>query len=459
MKNNFDDFKQFIKGKNVAVVGIGISNRPLIDFLLRLGAQVSAFDKKTEKQLGNIADILKSKGVKLVLGHNYLDNLNGFDMIFKTPSMRIDSPALVRAKNNGAYITSEVEEFVKYCPAKILGVTGSDGKTTTTTLIYNMLKEEGYKSWIGGNIGTPLFDKIEDISENDRVVMELSSFQLMTMEVSPQVAVVTNISPNHLDIHKDMNEYVDAKKNIFKHQEKEDLVVLNKDNDYTNNMVKEALGRVRQFSIEEKLASGGYLKNGALYIDDNEVCKLDEIKLRGMHNAANLLTAFCAVRDDVCIESMRKVATTFEGVEHRCEFIRELHGVKYYNDSIASSPTRTLAGLKAFEKPVILIAGGYDKKIPFNILAEEGYSKIKTLILLGATKDKIKAAFENLKISKNIQVPIVVVNSLEEAVLKAREIAANGDIITLSPACASFDMFENFEVRGNKFKDLVKNLK
>lgn len=459
MKNNFDTFKQFIKGKNVAVVGIGISNRPLIDFLLRLGAQISAFDKKTEKQLGNITDILRSKGVKLVLGDNYLDNLNDFDMIFKTPSMRIDSPALVKAKNSGAYITSEVEEFVKYCPAKIFGVTGSDGKTTTTTLIYNMLKEEGFKSWVGGNIGTPLFDKIENIDQNDRVVMELSSFQLMTMEVSPQVSVVTNISPNHLDIHKDMNEYVNAKKSIFKYQDKEDLLILNRDNDYTNNMVKEALGRVRQFSIRERLASGGYLKNDALYIDNNEVCKIDEVKLMGMHNVSNLLAAFCAVKDDVSIDSMRKVATTFKGVEHRCEFIRSLHGVKYYNDSIASSPTRTLAGLKAFKKPVILIAGGYDKKIPFDILAEEGYSKIKTLILLGATKNKIKAAFENLQASKNVHVPIVEVNSLEEAVLKAAEMAADGDIVTLAPACASFDMFENFETRGNKFKDLVKDLK
>ncbi|WP_446898039.1 UDP-N-acetylmuramoyl-L-alanine--D-glutamate ligase [Clostridium sp. LBM24168] len=459
MRNNFDSFKQFIKNKKVAVVGIGISNRPLIDFLLRLDAQVSAFDKKTEKQLGNIVKVLENKGVKLILGDNYLNNLNDFDMIFKTPSMRIDSPALIRAENSGAYITSEVEEFVKYCSAKIFGVTGSDGKTTTTTLIYNMLKEEGYKSWIGGNIGTPLFDKIEKINKNDKVVMELSSFQLMTMKVSPQVAVVTNISPNHLDIHKNMNEYVDAKKNIFKHQKEKDLVVLNKDNDYTNDMVKEALGRVRQFSIKEELKSGGYLKNGALYIDNNEVCKLDEIKLRGMHNVANLLTAFCAVKDDVSTCSMRKIATTFEGVEHRCEFIRELNGVKYYNDSIASSPTRTLAGLKAFEKPVILIAGGYDKKIPFDILAEEGYSKIKMLILLGATKDKIMKAFENLKISKKVEVPIVVVNSLEEAVVKAKQVAINGDIVTLSPACASFDMFENFEVRGNKFKDLVRNLK
>lgn len=458
MKDEFKNFKKFIKGKKTAVVGIGISNRPLIDFLLKLGAQISAFDKKDEDQIGEYAKELKNKGVKLVLGQNYLGSLNNFDVIFKTPSMRIDSPALAAERDRGAYITSEMAEFIKYCPAKMYGVTGSDGKTTTTTLIYNILKEEGYRSWVGGNIGTPLFSKIEEIKPDDKVVLELSSFQLMGMEVSPEVAVVTNISPNHLDIHKDMKEYVDAKKNIFKHQNSNDVVILNKDNEYTNSMVKEAVGKVEQFSIEKKLESGGYLKGDSLYIDRAEVCKISEVKLMGMHNIADLLTAFVSVKDDVCVQSMRKVATTFKGVEHRCEFVRELEGVKYYNDSIATSPTRALAGLKAFEKPVILIAGGYDKKIPFDILAEEGYSKIKTLILMGATKEKILKAFRKLNEEKNIKVEIILVNSLKEAVCKAKEIAAKGDIVTLSPACASFDLYPNFEARGNEFKDLINNL-
>ena len=457
MKEDFDNFKKFIKNKKTAVVGIGISNRPLINFLLGLGAQVSAFDKKSEAELGEVAEKLKKRGVNLVLGKNYLEHLDNFDVIFKTPSMRIDSPALVKAKQNGAYVTSEMEEFIKYCPAKIYGVTGSDGKTTTTTLMYNMLKEQGYKSWIGGNIGTPLFSRIEEISSKDKVVLELSSFQLMGMDISPEVAVITNISPNHLDIHKDMEEYVNAKKSIFKYQGSRDMVILNRDNEYTNSMVKEAKGNVRQFSIEEELTSGGYLKGDALCIDGAKVCKINEVKLRGMHNIANLLTAFSAIKNDVSVDSMKKVATTFEGVEHRCEFIRELDGVKYYNDSIASSPTRTLAGLKAFEKPVILIAGGYDKKIPFDVLAEEGYSKIKTLILMGATKDKIKESFEKLKCEKGIDVPIIVVDSLQDAVNTARKASTSGDIVTFSPACASFDMFPNFEVRGNAFKDIINN--
>ncbi|CAB1254601.1 UDP-N-acetylmuramoyl-L-alanine--D-glutamate ligase [Clostridium sp. MT-14] len=458
MKKNFEEFKEFIKGKRTAVVGIGISNRPLINFLLNLGAKVTAFDKKNENQLGKIAKEFREKNINLILGEDYLHNLNNFQVIFKTPSMRIDNPYLVRARQKGAYITSEMEEFIKYCPAKIYGVTGSDGKTTTTTIMYNILKEHGYKTWVGGNIGTPLFSKIGEMRSEDKVVLELSSFQLMTMNVSPEVAIITNISPNHLDIHKDMNEYINAKKNIFRYQDKSNLLVLNRDNDIVNSMVAEAPGSVRQFSSKRVLNRGGYVKNNSLYIDENEVCKVKEVKIRGMHNVENFLAAFCAVKDDADIGDMREVAINFSGVEHRCEFVRIVDGVRYYNDSIASSPTRTLAGLKAFEKPVILIAGGYDKKIPFDVLAEEGYKKIKALILMGATKGKIKEAFDKLKNEKGIHVPIVVVNSLFDAVNKARELAENGDIITLSPACASFDMFPNFEVRGNSFKEIVCKL-
>lgn len=458
MKKNFDDFKKFIKGKKTAVVGIGISNTPLIDFLVQLGAQVSAFDRKKENELGEIATEFRKKGVNLVLGEDYLDKLKGFEVVFKTPSMRIDSPALVRAREDGAYITSEMEEFIRYCPVKIYGITGSDGKTTTTTLVYNMLKEQGYKTWVGGNIGTPLFTNIEEINKEDRVVLELSSFQLMTMTVSPEISVITNLSPNHLDIHKDMDEYVESKKNIFKYQEESGLLVLNEDNEITKSMRDQANGKILLFSIREEIEQGGSFKNNKLFINREEVCDLSEIKIKGMHNVENLLAAFCAVCGDVEIKSMRKVATTFTGVEHRCELVREMDGVKYYNDSIASSPSRTLAGLNAFEKPVILIAGGYDKKIPFEPLAEEGYSKIKVLILIGATKYKIKEAFDKVIRNKNIELPIIMEDTLESAIYKAKEIAISGDIVTLSPACASFDMFANFEIRGNAFKDIVKNL-
>ncbi|KOR24698.1 UDP-N-acetylmuramoyl-L-alanine--D-glutamate ligase [Clostridium sp. L74] len=458
MKSDFSKFKDYIKYKKVAVVGIGVSNRPLIKFLVKLGAEVTAFDKKHREKLGSISSELEGIGVNLVLGEDYLDKLDGYDVIFKTPSMRIDRPEFVKAKEAGAYITSEMEEFIKYCPAKIFGITGSDGKTTTTTLIYEILRKEGYKTWVGGNIGTPLFANIEEIKEDHMVVLELSSFQLMTMDVSPQISLITNLSPNHLDVHKDFQEYVDAKKNIFKHQENNDLLVLNKDDKLTDEMKKKSLGKILKFSLVEKLNDGACLIDDKLTVLGKEVCHSKDVKLKGRHNIANLLAAFCMVNKYVSIDSMKYVATNFSGVEHRCEFIREVNGVKYYNDSIASSPSRTLAGLNAFEKPVILIAGGYDKKIPFEPLAEGGYDKIKTLILMGDTKNKIKAAFEKVILDKKSNMKIVTVDSMEEAVKMAYKISEEGDIITLSPACASFDMYPNFEIRGNEFKNIVNGL-
>ena len=454
----FKEFKSFINGKNVAVVGIGVSNIPLINFLVKLGAEVTAFDMKEENELGKIASEFKSKGVKLELGKGYLEKLTGFEVVFKTPSMRIDCEALVRAKNEGAYITSEMEEFVKYCKGKIYGVTGSDGKTTTTTIISKLLEAQGYKTWVGGNIGTPLFSNIEEINADDMVVLELSSFQLMTMDSPIDVAVVTNLAPNHLDMHKDMQEYIDAKKNIFLYQNEDNVLVLNRENEITYGFEKEAKGHVREFSSKRVITNGSYYKDGTLYLEGKEVCKKNDIVIKGMHNVENYLAAFIATKDDVEIETMKKVAETFAGVEHRCELVREIDGVKYYNDSIASSPTRTLAGLFAFEKKVILIAGGYDKHIPFEPLAEQGYPFIKEIILMGDTRYLIKEAFDKLKDEKGIEVPSIMVNSLEEAVIKAKEIAKEGDIITLSPACASFDMFPNFAIRGNKFKEIVNSI-
>ena len=455
---DFKEFKDFICGKNVGVVGIGVSNIPLINFLLDLGAKVTAFDKKNKEDLGNVADEFSKKGVTLELGEHYLDNLTGFDVIFKTPSMRIDSEALVRAKNEGAYVTSEMEEFVKYTKGKIYAITGSDGKTTTTTIVSKLLEEEGYKTWVGGNIGTPLFAQIENIKDDDKVVLELSSFQLMTMHEKINVAICTNLAPNHLDMHKDMQEYIDSKKNIFLYQNDDDVLVVNRENDITYSFEKEAKGKVREFSSKRVIKDGAYLKDNILYLEGKEVCDRDDIIIKGVHNVENYLAAFIATKDDVSIETMKKIAQTFAGVEHRCELVREIDGVKYYNDSIASSPTRTLAGLKAFNEKVILIAGGYDKNIPFEPLAYEGYPYIKTLILLGKTKDKIKLVFDKLEKEKGIKVDIETVSSLDEAVDVAKKIARSGDIVTLSPACASFDMFPNFMARGNVFKEIVNSL-
>ncbi|MGL5615840.1 MAG: UDP-N-acetylmuramoyl-L-alanine--D-glutamate ligase [Sarcina sp.] len=459
MKKDFNEFKEFIKGKKVAVVGIGVSNIPLINFLVELQAKVTAFDKKTEKELGEVAVDFKKKNVTLELGENYLDGLTNFEVVFKTPSMRIDCDALQKVKKEGAYITSEIEEFVRYCSGKVFAVTGSDGKTTTTTIISELLKEEGYKTWVGGNIGTPLFANIEEIKEDHKVVLELSSFQLMTMNLPVEVAIVTNITPNHLDMHKDMEEYVESKKNVFKYQDENGLLIINDENDITKVLDKEANGKVERFSSKKTKGEDAYYEAGFLYIHGKKVCAKDDIIIKGMHNVENFLAAFLAVEKDVKIETMKTVAETFGGVEHRCEFVREIDSVKYYNDSIASSPTRTVAGLRAFEEPVILLAGGYDKKIPFEPLAEEGYKYIKALILFGLTKEKIEEAFKKVEAEKGIEIPTYIVQSLDEAVSKAREIAKEGDKVTLSPACASFDMFPNFAIRGKAFKEIVNNLK
>jgi UDP-N-acetylmuramoylalanine--D-glutamate ligase len=458
MKKDFKDFKKFIAGKKVGVVGIGVSNIPLVNFLLDLGAIVTGFDRKTKEELGEVATDFDNKGVKLELGERYLDNLNGFDVVFKTPSMRIDSESLVNVKKEGTYITSEMEEFVRYTKGKVYGITGSDGKTTTTTIISKLLVEQGYKTWVGGNIGTPLFSQIENINEDDRVVLELSSFQLMTMTEEIDVAICTNLAPNHLDMHKDMQEYIDAKKNIFLYQNSDGLLILNRENEIAYQFKNEAKGIVNEFSSKREIMHGAYYKDGALYLGGKEVCKKEDIIIKGMHNVENYLAAFVATKDDVSLEIMKKVAETFAGVEHRCELVREVDGVKYYNDSIASSPTRTLAGLKAFDEKVIVIAGGYDKHIPFEPLAYEGYPYIKELILVGATKDKIKNVFDKLEEEKGIAVNIQMAKTLEEAVNIAKVVAKAGDIVTLSPACASFDMYPNFMVRGNKFKDIVNGL-
>ncbi|MFA9397913.1 MAG: UDP-N-acetylmuramoyl-L-alanine--D-glutamate ligase, partial [Clostridiaceae bacterium] len=433
MKENFESFKKYIKGKKTAVVGIGVSNTPLIYFLVKLGANVTAFDKKQEKDLGGLANDLKTIGVDLVLGENYLDKLFGYEVIFKTPSMRIDLPMLVKAKKDGAYITSEMEEFIKYCPGKIFGVTGSDGKTTTTTIIYNLLKEQGYKTYVGGNIGMPLFSNIEDIKEEDKIVLELSSFQLMTISDSVDVAIVTNLSPNHLDIHKDMDEYIDSKKNIYRFQTKDDTLILNKDNDITYSMEKEAKGKVLFFSRKDKIDGSAYLDGEDIMLLGEKVISRKDIKIKGLHNVENLLAAYTAVKDEVSIDTMRRFTKVFNGVEHRCEFIREFNGIRFYNDSIASSPTRTLAGLKAFEKPVILIAGGYDKNIPFDVLAYEGINKIKSLILIGDTKYKIYDSFSKVMKEKNIKLDIFVEDNLDKALNTSLSISKEGDIVTLSP--------------------------
>ena len=446
-----EEFKNKIKGKKVTVVGIGVSNLPLIDFLLKCGANVTACDKKTRPEIEKTAAELEAKGVTLKLGADYLDDIKA-DVIFKSPGFRPDIPEFVAAQESGAMLTSEMELFFELCPCDIIAVTGSDGKTTTTTLISEMLKKEGFTCHVGGNIGKPLIAEVENMSEKDKVVLELSSFQLFTMRKSPKVAVITNIAPNHLDWHVDFDEYVDAKKNIMRYQEKTDILVTNSANDITKGIGEMAKGKSRTFS--SKGDATVHLREGGIYFGNEKIIDSCDIKIPGAHNVENYMTAIAAVRDYVSNETIEYVAKNFGGVEHRIEFVREVGGIKFYNDSIASSPTRAMAALNYFDKKIILISGGYDKKIPFDELGVKINEKVKELVLVGHTAEKIKEAVENA----GSETSITVCTEFKEAVLTAYNKAKSGDVVILSPACASFDLFENFMVRGKKFKEIVNNI-
>lgn len=457
---NVTDYKKFIKGKCISVVGVGVSNVPLVRFLINAGAVVTAHDKKNKEQLGEVYDELSALGVRFVLGDGYLKDIpQGTEIIFKTPGLRIDTLELVSAKEKGIAITSEMELFFELCPSQIIAITGSDGKTTTTTLIGEMLKTAGYNCYIGGNIGKPLIGEVEDMTEKDKVVLELSSFQLHSMKHCPDIAVVTNVTPNHLDWHTDFDEYVNAKKNIFRGQKAGGKVVLNYDNQVTRDFASIAQSPVF-FSRKSVLDSGVFLQNDDIVLKkaDGEIEKIlniGDIKIPGMHNVENYMAAIAAVYHLVDKETVNHVAKSFNGVPHRIEFVRELDGIRYYNDSIASSPARTTAGLKSFDKKVILIAGGYDKKIPFDEFGSIINGYVKKLILVGATSEKIQAAVENAENYDGLD--IFRENEFESAVKRARDCAENGDIVILSPACASFDLFKNFEERGNIFKSIVNS--
>lgn len=455
MKKDFSAFKSYIRDKKVGVVGLGVSNVPLMEFLLKMGARVYGFDRSPLENLSPLVREMKDQ-VVLHLGEDYLSHLTGLHVIFKTPGMRPDHPALLEAEKEGAVVTSEMEEFLKYTKGRTIGITGSDGKTTTTTVVGELLKAAGHSVYVGGNIGTPLFTKVEEITEQDFVVLELSSFQLMTMTLSPETAIVTNLTPNHLDVHKDMEEYAEAKKNIFRFQTQKDLLILNEDNEVTRSFKPLAAGELRTFSsrVED---TDAYYKDGMLYLHHEPVVPLSEMKVKGIHNAENFLAAFLAVEKWVSVSVMKEVAERFEGVKHRCQFIRELDGVRYYNDSIASSPTRTLATISSFEKRVNLILGGYDKQLDFSPLAEKAPLYVKAAVLMGATKEKIHQAFMEAEKNHGVKIPLFFAENFEDAVLKLKEISEPGDFSLLSPACASFDAFKNFEVRGDRFVELVNN--
>ena len=457
------EFNEYLKDRKVAIIGLGVSNLPLLKYMNEKQAKVTVFDEKEKQDVPRkLLEKLDKYKANAFFGKNCFENLKGFDIIFRSPSCLPTRKELVLEKQRGAIITSEIEMLMKLAPCKIIGVTGSDGKTTTTSLIYSILKKAGYDTYLGGNIGIPLFTKLEEITRKSILVLELSSFQLMGMEVSPNISVITNITPNHLNIHKDYNEYIEAKKTIFKYQNENDYLILNYDNEITRNCKKQANSKVIYFSSKEKLDDGFIVDNGIIKECEDGIRKhiLDtkDVLLRGKHNFENIATALAATKtlvdQDIAIDAVKE----FKAVEHRLEFVREIDGVKWYNDSVSSSPTRTIAGLNSFDEDIVLIAGGYDKNLDYTPLAKPILKKVKKLILLGVTSGKIFEAVKREEEKEGKNIDIYMCDTLEETVNLAKKHAKKGEIVLFSPASASFDMFKNFADRGNKFKNLVNNL-
>jgi UDP-N-acetylmuramoylalanine--D-glutamate ligase len=452
----------FLRDKKIAVIGAGVSHHDLIIRFLNEKFNITVCDKNSDYSKFSEYEKL---GAKLNLGENYLENIEKFDVIFRTPGMYFNHPALMKARENGKIVTSELEVFFKLNKAQTFAVTGSDGKTTTTNLIAKILETEGKKIHLGGNLGRALLPLIDEIDDSDKIVAELSSFQLMSLRAPFDVTVITNITPNHLDVHGNMGEYIECKKQIFLHQDAFSRTILSADNEIVNGFSDEIRGKLIKFSIKIKPEPfGAFLRDDGVlcYNNNGEIIgylHMDEIKIRGIHNVENYLAAIAATFDFVSPESVCEVAKTFGGVEHRIEFVREIDGVKYYNDSIATSPTRVIAGLKAFDKKIIIIAGGYDKKIPYEPLGDPVNKYVKCLVTLGATAEKIEDAVKNSESYNSENIKILRAKNLEEAVKFAAENAVSGDIISLSPASASFDLYKNFEERGKHFKDIVNALK
>ena len=458
-----EEFNEYICYRKVAIIGLGVSNIPLIDYMYDKKAKVTVFDDREENDISKeIMDKIKEYEFDYSFGQNNLDKLKNFDIIFRSPSCLPTKKELQEEEQRGAIVTTEIEMLMKMCPCKIIGVTGSDGKTTTTSLINCILKKAGYSTYLGGNIGTPLFTELSKITPEDIVVLELSSFQLMGMKISPHISVITNITPNHLNIHKDYEEYIDAKKNIFKYQNKNDIVILNYDNEITQNCAKESNSQVIFFSGKEKLENG-FIVDQKVIKECNDgirehILDTQDIILRGHHNYENVATALAATKtlvdSDIAVEAIKE----FRPVEHRLELIREIDNVKWYNDSVSSSPTRTIAGLNAFDEEIILIAGGYDKNLDYTPIAKPIVDKVKTLILIGQTSGKIFEAVKEESEKQNKTLNIYMCKNLEDTVNLAKKHAKPSQIVLFSPASASFDMFKNFADRGLKFKNLVNKL-
>lgn len=457
------EFENYVKQKKIAIIGLGVSNIPLLDYFHNLGAYVTVFDnRKMEEIPKDILDKITNFAIDFSFGEDALSKLQGFDMIFRSPIIMPYIKEFEEEVKNGAILTSEIEMLIKLAPCKIIGITGTEGKTTTSSIIYEIVKTAGYNCYLGGNIGNPLFTKVKDMTPEDVIILEMSSFQLIDMDVSPNISLITNIYPDHLNVHGSYEEYQKAKTNIFKYQNEDEVVVLNYDNEITKEFANEANGKVIFFSSKEKLQDG-YIYDSTdgniKYCDEGirrHIINKNDVKLRGIHNYENICAALAVTSSITDIDTQVKAIKNFTGVEHRLEFVREFNKVKYYNDSIGTSPASTIAGLNAFDENIVLLAGGSDKGLDYTEVGEAIARNVGSLILCGPTSDKIEEATK--KALKNKIIDIYHVENLKEQVNLASKVSKPGDVVLLSPASASFDAFKNFAERGNKFKEFVNEL-
>ena len=459
-----ENFEKKLNSQKVAVIGLGVSNIPLIDYLYEKKADVTVFDDREEEKIeSNIMEKVKKFEFKYFLGEGNLENLKGFDLIFRSPSCMPTKPELTAEKQRGAIVTTEIEQLMKMAPCKIIGITGSDGKTTTTTLTYEILKNAGYNTHLGGNIGIPLFTKLNEIQPEDIIVLELSSFQLMDMDISPDIAAITNITPNHLNIHKDYQEYIDAKKNIFTKQKEDGILVLNADNEITNNCKTEANGKVILFSSSEKLDNGFIVDDGIIKECNDGIRKhiiaTKDLKLKGIHNFQNVCTALALTKTLVDTDKAVEIIKDFSGVHHRLEYVRTIDGVEWYNDSASTSPTRGISALNSFpDKEIVLIAGGADKNLDYTPIGKPIVDKVKSLILIGQTATKIYDAVKKELEIQNKELDIHMCETFKQSLELAKRIAKPGQVVLFSPASTSFDMFKDMYDRGDQFKEKVNKL-
>ena len=425
MNQKLKEFNDFLKNKKIAIIGIGVSNLPLIEILGKESLDICVFDKKEKNDLDKKAkELIEKYNIKTSLGDNYLENLKGFDVIFRSPSFLPTNQYLQEEAKRGALITTEIEQVIKLSPCKIIGVTGSKGKTTTTTIINTILEGLGYSTYLGGNIGTPLYAKLNEMKQNDIVVLELSSFQLMNMTVSPNIAVITNISPDHLDIHGSYEEYINAKKYIYLNQTNKDTLILNKDDKIVSTFEKEAKGKVRYFSTNY-IEDTYILENDYITYNKEKIIDTRNLLLKGEHNYLNICTALNTIKDFINVpkEKLQEIISKIKPVHHRLEYIRTINDVKWYNESASTTPDKALAVINAFKEKIILIAGGYDKNISYAPLAEPITKKVSKLILFGQTKNKIYDEIMKLPKDQTKNTQIYVLDTLEEVVQIANKIS------------------------------------